>query len=281
MLRAALFLFFTTSYLSFSCSFAATDQFIFGGCSQIKYAPNSQYETNVNALLTSLVSSATYTSFNKFTVGAGSSDVVYGLFQCRPDLQQSDCASCVAHSVSQLGILCVDKCGGALQLDGCFVKYDNTSFLGVEDKTVVVKKCGPPIGYDLNELTRRDEVLGSLASGSQLFRVAGSGDVRGVAECVGDLSAGECQDCLSAAVGRLRGDCANAMAAWGDVFIAKCYARYSVGGDHSYASSSSGSSQDNEIEKTLAILIGLIAVVALIIIFLAFLQKLCKDKGGK
>lgn len=37
---------------------------------------------------------------------------------------------------------------------------------------------------------------------------------------------------------------------------------------------------DDEIEKTLAILIGLIAGVALLIVFLAFLRKLCeKDKG--
>ncbi|GAB4828732.1 hypothetical protein Ancab_018400 [Ancistrocladus abbreviatus] len=235
MVPTALFLLTTTSYLFFSGSSAAMDSFVYGGCSQLKYAPNSQYETNVNSLLTSLVNSAMYTSFNKFTIGGGSSDVVYGLFQCRPDLRQSDCSSCVAHSVSQLGVLCVNTCGGALQLDGCFVKYDNSSFLGVEDKTVVVKKCGPSIGYESEELTRRDEVLSYLASGSELFRVGASGDVRGVAECVGDLSAGQCQDCLSAAIGRLRSDCANAMAGSGDVFLVKCYARYSVGGDHSYS----------------------------------------------
>ncbi|EOY01079.1 Plasmodesmata-located protein 6 [Theobroma cacao] len=39
---------------------------------------------------------------------------------------------------------------------------------------------------------------------------------------------------------------------------------------------------DDEIEKTLAILIGLIAGVALIIVFVSFLSKVCeKGKGGK
>lgn len=37
---------------------------------------------------------------------------------------------------------------------------------------------------------------------------------------------------------------------------------------------------DDEIEKTLAILIGLIAGVALIIVFLSFLSKVCEKQRG-
>lgn len=39
-------------------------------------------------------------------------------------------------------------------------------------------------------------------------------------------------------------------------------------------------SNDDEIEKTLAIIIGLIAAVALIIVFISFLNKLCDDEKG-
>uniref|UniRef100_A0A2N9HXD2 Vacuolar iron transporter n=1 Tax=Fagus sylvatica TaxID=28930 RepID=A0A2N9HXD2_FAGSY len=114
---------------------------------KLKYTPSSPYENNVNSLLTSLVNSAMSTTYNNFTVPgiASPQDTLYGLFQCRGDLMGNDCARCVALAVSQLGTLCVDSFGGALQLEGCFVKYDNTSFLGVEDKTEVVKKCGPSI----------------------------------------------------------------------------------------------------------------------------------------
>lgn len=122
-----------------------------------------------------------------------------------------------------------------MQLDGCFVKYDNTKFLGVEDKTVVVKKCGPSIGYDSDALTRRDAVLAYLGASDgsiKLFRASSSGDVQGVTQCVGDLSPSECQDCLSEAIGRLKTECGPA--ASGDMFLAKCYARYSEGGSHSH-----------------------------------------------
>ena len=122
-----------------------------------------------------------------------------------------------------------------MQLDGCLVKYDNTTFLGVEDKTVVVKKCGPSVGYDSDALTRRDAVLASLGAGDggpyKTYRAGASGNLQGVAQCVGDLSPSECTDCLGDAIGRLKTDCGPA--AWGDVFLAKCYVRYSEGGVHS------------------------------------------------
>ncbi|KAJ4710047.1 Cysteine-rich repeat secretory protein like [Melia azedarach] len=233
-------------------SSSATDTFVFGGCSQLKYIQGSWYENSVNSMLTSLVNSAMFTSYNNFTIqGANSQETLYGLFQCRGDLNTADCGRCVSRAVSQLGTLCLDSCGGALQLDGCFVK--------------------------------RDAVLGYLVTSDgsyKPYKVSGSGDITGVAQCVGDLSASECQDCVSDAIGRLKTDCGSSK--WGDMFLAKCYARYSEGGDHSHGSKDDDDHNDEEIEKTLAILIGLIAGVALLIIFLSFIRNLCeKGKGGK
>ncbi|KAH9794588.1 Plasmodesmata-located protein 6 [Citrus sinensis] len=267
-----LLLLLTTLSILTTPSSSSTETFVFGGCSQQKYTPGSAYENSVNSMLTSLVNSAMFSSYNNFTIQG--QQTLYGLFQCRGDLSTADCGRCVAHAVSQLGTLCLDSCGGVLQLDGCFVKYDNISFLGVEDKTVVVKKCGPLIGYDSDASTRRDAVLGYLGSSDgsyKPYRVGGSGDVTGVAQCVGDLSASECQDCLSDAIGRLKTDCGAAK--WGDMFLAKCYARYSEGGDHSH---DNDDDNDEEIEKTLAILIGMIAGIALLVIFLSSIRRLSK-----
>ncbi|KAL5553231.1 hypothetical protein UlMin_040632 [Ulmus minor] len=267
---------------------SSTETFVFGGCSNIKYTPGSPYENGVNSILTSLVNSATFTTYNNFTIPSttSSKETLSGLFQCRGDLNSDACSRCVRQAVSQLGPLCLDSCGGALQLEGCFVKYDNATFLGVEDKTVVVKKCGSSVGYDSDGLTRRESVLTYLSAGGAVgnsngfFRTSNSGGVNGVAQCVGDLSPAECQDCLSDAVQRLRTECGPA--SWGDVYLAKCYARFSEGGYHSRGGKDDDDNNDNEIEKTLAILIGLIAGVALLIVFLSFLRKVCEGgKGGK
>ncbi|GMY37443.1 isoform 2 of cysteine-rich repeat secretory protein 12 [Fagus crenata] len=148
----------------------------------------------------------------------------------------NDCARCVALAVSQLGTLCVYSFGGALQLEGCFIKYDNTSFLGVEDKTEVVKKRGPSIGYDSDALTRRDAVLASCGTGGgayKTYRTSNSGDVQGVAQCVGYLSLSECQDCLTEAIERLRTECGTSVC--GDMSLAKCFVHYVTGGVRSHA----------------------------------------------
>ncbi|KAG5546004.1 hypothetical protein RHGRI_018241 [Rhododendron griersonianum] len=215
-------------------STTAVDSFVYGGCSQLKYKPGTPYESNANSVLTSFVNSAAFAVFNNFKIsvpGSSAGDVIYGLFQCRGDVGTPNCRDCVAKAVSQLGVLCPNSAGGALQLDGCFVKYDNTSFLGVEDKTLVMKKCGTSVGFDSDALTRRDALMGYLAAGGQSFRVGGSGDIQGVAQCVQDLSGNECQDCLNEAIGRLKSECGSA--AFGDMFLGKCYARYTDRGGHS------------------------------------------------
>lgn len=163
-----------------------------------------------------------------------------------------------------------------MQLEGCFVKYDNATFIGVEDKTVVMKKCAPSIGYDTDLINRRDAVLASLGGAGGTYRVGGSGDVQGVAQCVEDLSVGECQDCVVEAIGRLKSDCGGAV--YGDMFLAKCYSRYSTSGAHGYVKSNHGDSH-NDAEKTFAIIIGLLAGVALLIIFLTFLRKVSGGNG--
>lgn len=258
---------------SSSTTASSIGSLIYCGCTQLRYGINPLYEANINSLLTSLVNSAVTSYYNKQTVGSSTThDTLYGLYQCRPDIQPSDCAACIANSVSQLGARCSDSCGGAVQLDGCFLKYDNRSFFGAEDKTVVEKNCGPPVGYDSAELTQVDSVLVYLSQGGGSYRVGGTGGVRGVAECLGDLTAGQCQDCLVAAIGQLRAGCEGA--AYGDVFLGTCYARFSAGGTGTYSAPNSESSQNNnETDEDLAILIGIVVGVTLIVFFIAYFRR--------
>ncbi|XP_047966917.1 plasmodesmata-located protein 6-like [Salvia hispanica] len=262
--------------LSKTCYSASLDSFIYVGCSQLKYTPGSPYQSNLNAILTSIVSAAASANYNNFKIalpGSAQGDVAYGLYQCRGDLASGDCRQCVSGAVARLGATCAGATGGALQLEGCFVRFDNDSFVGAEDKTVAADRCGP---LDSGELARRDSVLSYLGAGGQFFRVSEAGRVQGVAQCVQDLSVGECQDCLSDAVERLRTQCGSA--AWGDMFFAKCYARYSERG---YTSKpENDDDDDDELNKTLAIFIGLVAGVAILVVFLSFLSKALDHKGG-
>ncbi|RWR75063.1 Gnk2 domain-containing protein [Cinnamomum micranthum f. kanehirae] len=204
--------------------------FVYGGCSEIKFENESPFESNLDSLLTSILNSATFSLYNNFTISSPEPHpTLYGLYQCRGDISTADCAACVKDAVSQLPHYCFHSCGGTLQLDACHVRYSNESFLGVPDTTLVLKKCGAGSGLsDTDMLSRRDELLSGLGSGNGGFRVGNIGYVSGMAQCVGDLSGEECTDCLSNAVERLRGGCG--AGSWGDVYLSKCYVRYSAGG---------------------------------------------------
>ncbi|XP_042022273.1 plasmodesmata-located protein 6-like [Salvia splendens] len=263
--------------LSKNCYSSSLNSFIYVGCSQLKYNPGSPFESNLNSILTSIVSAASSANYNNFKIalpGSAQGDVAYGLFQCRGDLASADCRQCVSAAVARLRATCSGATGGALQLEGCFVRFDNESFVGAEDKTVAADRCGPLVGDDSGE---RGSVLSYLGAGGQFFRVSEAGKVQGMAQCVQDLSVGECQDCLSDAVERLRTQCGSA--AWGDMFFAKCYARYSERG-YTSKPENDDDDDDEELDKTLAIFIGLVAGVAILVVFLSFLSKALDHKGG-
>ncbi|KAJ0677764.1 putative Gnk2-like domain-containing protein [Helianthus annuus] len=173
-------------------------------CSQVNFTSMTPYESNVNSLFTSLVDSASLYNFNKFETSP-QNDGVYGLFQCRGDLSSPNCKECVASSVGQLKTTCSLSIGGEIQLEECFVKYDDTSFFGAQDKMELVGTDNTFVGGDF-------------------------GSIQGVAQCVQDLSLSDCQDCLAEASGRLRSGCETST--WGDMYLGKCYIRYADQGKY-------------------------------------------------
>ncbi|KAL0397753.1 UNVERIFIED_CONTAM: Plasmodesmata-located protein 8 [Sesamum calycinum] len=203
--------------------------FIYASCSQDKYQPSSPYETNLNSLLSSIVSSSSQTLYNVFAVGNDTTSVppdsaVYGLYQCRGDLKPRDCSTCIAGLIDQIELLCPYTYGASLQLDGCFVRYENTDFLGQLDDSLRFKKCSGNGGNDGEFLRRRDDVLADL-QGAVGFRVAAAGAVEGYAQCLGDLEAADCSACLADAVMKVKSLCGPAAA--GDVFLGS--AMYGIG----------------------------------------------------
>ncbi|KAH6789561.1 plasmodesmata-located protein 8 [Perilla frutescens var. frutescens] len=212
--------------------------FIYGGCSLDKYSPNSPYEANKNSLLSSIATSSYQSLFDTFAVAndttAPPDSAVYGVYQCRGDLRARDCAACMATLINQIEVLCPDTYGASLQLDGCFMRYERTDFLGKSDTSFRYKKCGGGGGNDAEFWRRRDDVLADLG-GAVGFRVSATGPVEGYAQCLGDLAAADCSACLADAVAKVKTLCGGAAA--GEVFLAQCYVRYWESG---YYDSSSG-----------------------------------------
>ncbi|XP_023923574.2 plasmodesmata-located protein 8 [Quercus suber] len=256
--------------------------FIYAGCSQEKYQPNSPFEANVNSFLASLASSSSQVSYNSLAIGNGSSPQadgsspqadgsIYGLFQCRGDLKILDCSQCIQSAVTQIGLVCPYSYGASLQLEGCYIRYEHADFLGKLDTSLRHTKCSKSsVSSDVDFFRRRDDVLADL-QGTTGFRVSSSGLVEGFAQCLGDLNPTDCSSCVADAVGKLKTVCGSASAS--DVYLAQCYARYWASG---YYDSSSDSTSEDQVGKTVAIIVGVLAGVAVLIVLLS----VCRKKMG-
>ncbi|KAH9309037.1 hypothetical protein KI387_036948, partial [Taxus chinensis] len=213
---------------------------IYRGCSDEEYNQGSAYESNLNALLDSIVSQGAY--FYNGSVGVGESvgegnSAAYGVFQCRGDLSNEECVKCKQSIVAQATSLCGSTVAARVQLRGCYLRYENSDFLGTpEQQHLVYKACSPETTTEPGFFYRRDNVLTGLEEGSfsgNNFRVTSSGDskagppVYGYAQCEGDLSWTECADCVFKAATDVKDICAASVA--GQVYLQKCYVTYTQG----------------------------------------------------
>lgn len=176
-------------------------------------------------------------------------------------------------AVSQIGLVCPYSYGATLQLEGCYLRYERYDFLGKPDATVMYKRCSKSINDDVEFLRRRDDVLADL-QGALGFRVSSFGSVQGFSQCLGDLSQVDCSACLAEAVKDLKTLCGSVTA--GHVFLAKCYAQYWLAGYYDLGTHGAGPSQEDEVAKTIAIIVGVIAGIAVLIILLS----LCRGSAG-
>lgn len=255
--------------------------FIYAGCSSERYQPSTSpksFESNLNSLFTSAISSSSQALYADFALGNDSSTVsesestIYGLYQCRGDLRLADCSKCVRGAVTQIRLICPYSYGASLQLDACLLRYEHFNFLGTEDSNMVYKKCSlKTMEIDLDFLKRRDDVLSQLASsGLGFFRVSGGLGVEGYGQCLGDLSEGQCRQCLEEAARKMKVLCGASAA--GDVFLGKCSIRYWAHGYYGFYTGSRGKDGD-DVGKTIAIIVGVIAGVSIIIVGISLCHK--------
>lgn len=284
-----LFLFSFFCRLS-SCFSDDTTSFVFAGCSQAKYTPNTPYQYNLNSLLASLANSASMSTFANFTSNLASpSSPAYGLYQCRGDLPIPTCHQCIRSSIIQLSPLCNFSTSAAVQLRGCVIRYGNDSFLGKPGKTLLYRRCGATAttisnGYEADLVGMREGVLEALLEGSRqtagLYKAGRVGYVDGVAQCIGDQSEEECRECVAEAVKEMRSICGGP-ALSGEVYLEKCYVVYEAKGGVYPSSSSSSMTRSGVsdggngklISKQMVMIIGIAAALLLLVLCLYFLGR--------
>ncbi|KAJ4779275.1 cysteine-rich repeat secretory-like protein [Rhynchospora pubera] len=167
----------------------------------------SGIETNINHVLSDLVTKGSVGGFAVSSYGKGNS-TIYGLAQCRGDVSSGDCSSCLADAAKALPVVCPKQTDARVWYDYCFMRYDTDYFIGQADTS------SPVILYNVNNATDPDafdKAVSKLMNKVNSEAVsAGNGllgrektkftqyiTIYALAQCTRDLQPLQCAQCLS------------------------------------------------------------------------------------
>ncbi|KAJ9169039.1 hypothetical protein P3X46_020508 [Hevea brasiliensis] len=199
--------------------------------------PNTTYQANLDLVLYSLLSNATTKNgFYKSSAGHRPSDIVYGSFLCRGDLTTENCKYCVANATKDMALGCSGHKEAIIWYDHCMVRYSNNNFFSImELKPSVIKTNGENISRP-DFIVKLRDIMNQLVS--WLVRHSQSSDKKfatrkdkfalfqlfSSAECVPDISAFNCSECLRKAISYLPSCCSGKIG--GRILLPSCSIRY-------------------------------------------------------
>ncbi|CAL9101046.1 unnamed protein product [Musa acuminata var. zebrina] len=257
---------------------------VYKGCANQTFSGGgAAYGQTLAALSSSLTAQASNSKFYKTTASAYGGQSIFGLFQCRSDLSPSDCSDCVGRLPPMWSSLCGDAAAARVQLAGCYAMYQVSGFPQVSGTQMLYKTCGSGGGGADFEV-KRDTAFSQLQSGvagGQGFYATSYGSVYTMAQCEGDLSTGDCSDCVAQAIQKSEVECGGA--ASGQVYLDKCYISYSYYANGVTTAGGGGSVRGEywQTGKTVAIVVGGAAGVGFFIICLLFARSVMKKKEGE
>ncbi|KZV21202.1 cysteine-rich repeat secretory protein 3-like [Dorcoceras hygrometricum] len=271
-------------------SSSATDYttLVYKGCAkQPLQDPTGVYSQALSSLFGTLIAQSSKSRFYKTTAGS-SQTTITGLFQCRGDLSNVDCYSCVSRLPTLIDKLCGKPIAARIHLFGCYMLYEVSGFTQISGMEMLYKSCGGTNVGGAGFEERRDTALNSLENGMGSsvngYYATSYDSVFVLGQCEGDVGNSDCVECVKQAVQRAQVECGSAISA--QVYLHKCYISYSyypngVPRTPSSASDTSpSSSSGSNTGKTVAIIVGGAAGVGFLVIFMLFARGLFKKKDG-
>ncbi|KAL3620559.1 hypothetical protein CASFOL_035471 [Castilleja foliolosa] len=204
---------------------------VFKGCADKNFQDfNAPQRQTIKHLLGTLIAQSSAARFyNTTSDGAAAAAAVDGLFQCRGDLSNSDCEICVKKASSMAQKLCKQAIAARIQLNGCYLGYEISGFRQAGRTEMLYKVCGssrvnnPGFG-DMLDLALGGIVKGLESGNSAGFYAGGYQSVYVLGQCEGDLSGGDCVECVKNAIDRAKSECGSSISA--QIYCQECYISY-------------------------------------------------------
>ncbi|XP_023745554.1 plasmodesmata-located protein 2 isoform X2 [Lactuca sativa] len=286
-------------FLHFPSPFAAAGltNLVYKGCANQNFQDPIASE-NLKTLFTALVAQSSTTNFYKATSGGNEQPTtsITGLYQCRGDLSNTDCNSCVIKLPNTIQKVCDrDTIAARVQLVGCYMRYEVIGFQQVPATELLYKQCGSRRAGGSGFSERLEAALSLIPKGvsnGKGYYAGGYQSVYVLGQCEGDLGGGDCVNCVKKAAEIGRTECQSSIS--GRIFLQQCYISYTyypdgvpgadggvgVGGVETGATETGGGGGGgrNNTEKTVAIVFGGLAGLGLVVAFLLVLKSAFKKK---
>ena len=149
--------------------------------------------------------------FNTSTVqGQNRNNTVYGLLQCRGDLNSTECQQCASTTKAIIVEKCQNNTSGFIEVDGCLLRYDNHNFYNYNESSEINGVCSSPESDQIEQFTNETLYVLSNISKSAVQNLkyfatdvsevdsSPSKQIYSLAQCWRDLSPTSCQSCLDA-----------------------------------------------------------------------------------
>ncbi|PWA34127.1 hypothetical protein CTI12_AA622180 [Artemisia annua] len=162
---------------------------------------------------------------------------VYVLAQCRNYMSTSDCVSCFDFADTSIRF-CAPANGGRAVFDGCFLRYESSSFYDQTTAPGNVGLCGnrtssrqsvfeTAVDGLLSNLTiATPKINGLFAAATAPVLGTNTSTAYAIAQCVENVPSGECQNCLQVAYANIK-SCATDVTD-GRGVDSGCFMRYSA-----------------------------------------------------
>ncbi|KAJ0102179.1 hypothetical protein Patl1_03699 [Pistacia atlantica] len=216
------FIFFPVLYVGsfvIGLTSAADPTYLYHSCpNTTTFNSNSTYKSNLNFLLSSIVSNATRSngfSAGFYNVTAGQEpDKVYALFLCRGDVTPTTCQGCVNFATSDILRRCPVEAESIIWYDECLLRYSGASIFSTMASSPSI------IMYNLNNVTeqaRFNQLVGTtmMAAANESVDSPKKFSTRKanftafqtlycLVQCTPDLSDLGCNSCLQQSFANLR-----------------------------------------------------------------------------
>ncbi|XP_020224175.1 putative receptor-like protein kinase At4g00960 [Cajanus cajan] len=262
------------------------------------YTANSTYHTNLNTLLSTLISNTEIDyGFYNFTNGENT-DKVYAIGLCRGDVKPEECRSCLNGSRANLTQLCPNRkeAIGWYENEKCMLRYSDRSIFSLMETGPAYYAHNTINATDLDQFNRSlssllRDLKSQAASGDSRLKY-GVGNISipddkviyGLVQCTPDLSGSDCDDCLAQSIERIPIDCCKDSKG-GRVVRPSCSMRFETSyhfyGPTAYTpppSTSTTSEGSNTITIAIAVAVPVFVVVAVLIFICIYFRA---RKPGK